>query len=141
MDVENFLVADTVLGILAQRLVRGLCPHCKEGGKHVPTGHELLELGLNEKQMDLARGKPVFRAVGCEECNGLGYSGRTGIYEFLTNSDDIQRLVIQNAPSSQIAKVAVEQGMDTLFDDGLRKVLDGITTFEEVKRVTTAGEH
>ncbi len=140
MDVENFLVADTVLGILAQRLVRALCPHCKEEGKYVPPETELLELGLDEEQMDLARGKPVYRAMGCGECNDLGYSGRTGIYEFLTNSDDIQRLVIQNAPSSQITKVAVQAGMDTLFDDGLRKVLEGITTFEEVKRVTTA-EH
>jgi len=140
MDVENFLVADTVLGILAQRLVRALCPHCKEEGRYVPPETELLELGLDEEQMELARGKPVYRAMGCVECNDLGYSGRTGIYEFLTNSDDIQRLVIQNAPSSQITKVAVSAGMDTLFDDGLRKVLEGITTFEEVKRVTTA-EH
>lgn len=140
MDVENFLVADTVLGILAQRLVRALCPHCKDEGKYVPPETELLELGLDEEQMDLARGKPVYRAMGCSECNDLGYSGRTGIYEFLTNSDDIQRLVIQNAPSSQITRVAVAAGMDTLFDDGLRKVLEGITTFEEVKRVTTA-EH
>jgi general secretion pathway protein E len=91
--------------------------------------------------MAMARGKKVYKAVGCEECNGLGYAGRTGIYEFLQNSDEIQRLVIQNAPSGQIKKVAEAEGMHTLFDDGLRKVLDGITTFEEVKRVTTAGEH
>ncbi len=141
MDVENFLVADTVIGILAQRLVRSLCPHCKEQGKYIPSETELLELGLDEKQMEMALGRTVYRAAGCEECNHLGYSGRTGIYEFLTNSDEIQRLVIQNAPSNQITKVAVEQGMDTLFDDGLRKVLEGITTFEEVKRVTTSGEH
>jgi len=140
MDVENFLVADTVLGILAQRLVRSLCPHCRDESKYVPSETELREIGLNDEQMELALGKPVMKPVGCDECNGLGYSGRTGIYEFLTNSDEIQRLVILNSPSSQISKVAVEQGMDTLFDDGLRKVLDGITTFEEVKRVTTA-EH
>jgi general secretion pathway protein E len=141
MEVENFLVADTVLGILAQRLVRGLCPHCKDQGEYVPTEADLVDIGLNEKQLELARGKSVIRAVGCEECGGLGYAGRTGIYEFLTNSDEIQRLVIQNAPSSQIKKVAEEQGMDTLFDDGLRKVLAHQTTFEEVKRVTTASEH
>jgi general secretion pathway protein E len=141
MDVENFLVADTVLGILAQRLVRSLCPHCMEKGAYVPTETDLLEMGLNDKQMAMARGKKVYKAVGCEECNGLGYAGRTGIYEFLQNSDEIQRLVIQNAPSGQIKKVAEAEGMHTLFDDGLRKVLDGITTFEEVKRVTTAGEH
>jgi len=141
MDVENFLVADTVLGILAQRLVRTLCPHCKDGGKHTPSETELLEMGLNDKQMGLARGHEVYRAVGCDECNGLGYAGRTGIYEFLQNSDEVQRLVIQNAPSGHIKKVAEAEGMDTLFDDGLRKVLDGVTTFEEVKRVTTAAEH
>lgn len=141
MDVENFLVADTVLGILAQRLVRALCPHCKEKGAYVPTETELLEIGLTDEQMAIARGQTVLKAVGCEECNGLGYAGRTGIYEFLQNSDEIQRLVIQNAPSGQIKKVAEAEGMHTLFDDGLRKVLDGTTTFEEVKRVTTSGEH
>ena len=141
MDVENFLVADTVLGILAQRLVRALCPHCKEQGRYEPSETELIEMGLNERQMVEARGHSVMKAVGCDECNGLGYAGRTGIYEFLQNSDEIQRLVIQNAPSGQIKKVAEAEGMHTLFDDGLRKVLDGITTFEEVKRVTTAGEH
>ena len=140
MDVENFLVADTVIGILAQRLVRGLCVHCKDRGQYVPTRQELVELGLNEKQIERALGKPVIKAVGCEECNGLGYAGRTGIYEFMTNSDEIQRLVIQNAPSGHIKKVAEEQGMETLFDDGLRKVLEHVTTFEEVKRVTTASE-
>jgi len=141
MDVENFLVADTVLGILAQRLVRTLCPHCKEKGGYTPSETELLEMGLNDKQMVQARGQQVYRAVGCEECNNLGYAGRTGIYEFLQNSDEIQRLVIQNSPSGQIKKVAEAEGMHTLFDDGLRKVLDGVTTYEEVKRVTTAGEH
>ena len=141
MDVENFLVADTVLGILAQRLVRTLCPHCKDGGAHLTTETELLEMGLNDKQMALARGQQVYRAVGCAECNNLGYAGRTGIYEFLQNSDEIQRLVISNSPSGHIKKVAEAEGMHTLFDDGLRKVLDGVTTYEEVKRVTTAGEH
>jgi general secretion pathway protein E len=140
MDVENFLVADTVLGILAQRLVRGLCPHCKSKGIYVPSADELRELGLNEHQVERALGHPVIKAVGCDECGGLGYAGRTGIYEFLTNSEEIQRLVIQNAPSGQIKKVAEQQGMETLFDDGLRKVLEHITTFEEIKRVTTASE-
>ncbi len=138
MGVENFLVADTLLGVLAQRLVRTLCPLCKE--RHIPSELELTEIGCSADQIREAANATVFRAVGCDECNGLGYSGRTGIYEFLENSEDVQRLVIANSPSGQIKRVAIEEGMFTLFDDGVRKVFHGVTSFEEIKRVTTASE-
>ena len=91
-------------------------------------------MGLTREQVE---GHTLYQAGGCEECNHLGYTGRTGIYEFLENSDEIRRLVIANAPSGDIKKVGVRNGMDTLFDDGVRKVLAGITTFDEIKRVTT----
>jgi general secretion pathway protein E len=138
MDVEPFLVADTMLGVLAQRLVRTLCNLCKR--QYQPTLEELREAGCTDEQIAQVKNATVCKAVGCPECNMLGYAGRTGIYEFMENSEEIQRLVIQNAPSGQIKKVAVEQGMLSLFDDGVRKVFQGITTFEELKRVTTASE-
>ena len=136
MDVEPFLVADTVLGVLAQRLVRTLCPECRE--PHVPDEIELREVGCTNEQIAQVPNATIYRAVGCEECNGVGYAGRTGIYEFLENSDEVERLVIQNAPSGQITRVAREAGMFTLFEDGIRKVFQGVTTFEEIKRVTSA---
>ena len=135
MDVESFLVADTLLGVLAQRLIRTLCEECKK--PYEPADVELDDLGVQRSQLD---GHVVYRAVGCAECNNLGYTGRTGIYEFLENSEEIARLVIANAPSTEIKKVGVKDGMVTLFDDGVRKVLGGVTTFEEVKRVTSSGE-
>lgn len=138
MKVEPFLVADTMLGVIAQRLVRTLCTQCKR--QYVPTEVELIEAGCSKEQIGQVGNATVYKAVGCRECNQLGYSGRTGIYELLENSDAIQHLVIQNAPSGQIKKVAVENGMFTLFDDGVRKVFQGQTTFEEIKRVTTASE-
>ncbi|MEQ1569380.1 MAG: type II secretion system ATPase GspE, partial [Myxococcota bacterium] len=136
MNVEPFLVADTVLGVIAQRLVRTLCTVCKK--PHTTTVTELQEAGCNKEQIAQLGNATLYRAVGCPECNGLGYSGRTGIYELLVNSEAVQRLVIQNAPSGQVKKQAVEEGMFTLFDDGVRKVFQGVTTFDEVKRVTSA---
>ncbi len=136
MDVEPFLVADTVLGVLAQRLVRTLCPYCKQ--QYEPDPLELSEVGCTEEQIAQVPNATIFRAVGCGECNERGYSGRTGIYEFLENNEEIERLVIQNAPSGQIARAGREAGMFSLFDDGVRKVFQGVTTFDEIKRVTSS---
>jgi len=138
MNVEPFLVADTMLGVIAQRLVRTLCPYCRQA--YVPTDVELQEIGCSPEQIAQVPNATIYKAVGCFECNDLGYTGRTGIYELLENSEAIQRLVIENAPSGQIKKVAVEEGMFSLFDDGVRKVFQGVTTFDEIKRVTTATE-
>jgi len=136
MDVESFLVADTMLGVVAQRLVRTLCKECRV--RYEPTALEIEELGASPELTAEAKNATAYKAVGCVECNGLGYSGRTGIYEFLENSDEVQRLVIANATSNQINAVARSEGMVTLFEDGLRKAYRGITTFEEIKRVTSA---
>jgi general secretion pathway protein E len=130
MGVEPFLVASSLLGVLAQRLVRRLCPHCKE--PYSPSDAELLDVGVARTRLV----GPVYRAKGCDQCNQLGYSGRTGIYEFLTASDEIKPLVIANKDAGTIKRKAVELGMTTLRDDGIEKVLLGVTTFDEVMRVT-----
>ncbi len=131
MGVEPFLVASSLEGVLAQRLVRRLCPHCKE--VYRPSDEELTDLMLTRAEVD---GHAVCRAVGCAECNQLGYSGRMGIYELLITHDDLKPLVIKNADAGTIKKKAIELGMKTLRDDGVDKVLMGMTTFDEVLRVT-----
>jgi general secretion pathway protein E len=130
MGVEPFLVASSLLGVLAQRLVRKLCPHCKEA--YVPSDAELADVGVPRRMVV----GPVYRAKGCDLCNQLGYSGRMGIYEFLTAHDDIKPLVIGNADAGTIKRKALELGMISLRDDGIQKVLAGTTTFDEVMRVT-----
>ena len=145
MGVEPFLIASSVVACMAQRLLRRVCPHCRE--QYEPRESELEQLGLlapqsQVRQMMLERfpsGKPTFyRAVGCEECGHSGYSGRSAIYELLVVSDEIRSLVTKNVEASLIKRAAVKEGMLSLMDDGARKVLDGITTAEEVFRVATA---
>ncbi len=130
MGVEPFLVASSLLGVLAQRLVRRLCPHCREA--YTPSDAELVDIGIPRSRI----AGPVYRARGCERCNQLGYSGRTGIYEFLAASDEIKPLVIANKDAGTIKRKAIELGMISLRDDGITKVLEGVTTFDEVMRVT-----
>ncbi len=125
MGVEPFLVASSLIGVLAQRLVRTICPFCKKPYK--PSSDEIKELkGV----------KVLYRGEGCDQCMGTGYRGRTGIFELLIIDDDIRALIAKNVPTNVIKKSAVEKGMDTLREDGIKKVIDGITTLEEVIRVT-----
>lgn len=156
MGIEPFLVASSMLTILAQRLVRVVCPHCKQ--RYIPTAHQLEQIGITEgkiKRMWSAevnnkytRGITgplpewwggdilVYKATGCEECSYTGYRGRTGIYELLLITDKIRSLILRKEDSNTIKKAAIEEGMITLRDDGARKALLGITTLEEVIRVT-----
>jgi type IV pilus assembly protein PilB len=127
MEVEPFLISSSVVGILAQRLVRVICKGCKE--KHAATGALLKELGLRE-------GADFYRGKGCDDCKSSGYSGRIGIFEFLRMSDDIKKLIMSKASADEIRKKAVQEGMRTLRDDGLDKARRGVTTIEEVLRVT-----
>jgi general secretion pathway protein E len=132
MGVEPFLVASSIVGIMAQRLIRTLCTHCKE--PYPAADEELRELGLSR---DMVGAKATFwRGKGCPECHGMGYSGRTGIYELMMPTDDIRQLILQNVDSNSIKKKAMTQGMRTLREDGARKVLVGITSSAEVLRVT-----
>ncbi len=131
MGVEPFLIASSVNALLAQRLVRTICPHCREPFK--PSQKTLSELGLKLK--DLKGGK-LYRGRGCEKCLNTGYMGRLGIYELLPITNDIRKMVLAHADSNQIKDFAVGKGMTTLLQDGLNKAAAGLTTVEEVIRVS-----
>lgn len=131
MGIEPFLVASSLAGVVAQRLVRRLCTHCRE--PFVPSDEELEDMSLTRKDLE---GHTVYRAVGCEHCQGLGYRGRMGIYELLPAWDEIKTMVIANADAGRVKKRAIELGMRTLRDDGFSKVFAGLTSFDEVLRVT-----
>ncbi len=130
MGVEDYLLASSLLGVLAQRLVRQLCPHCREPVEAGPDLLRELRAGANGDE------PTVFREVGCRECAGTGFHGRSGIYELLQIDDHIRKLILNRAPADQIKAAAVERGMRTLRDDGWRKVSAGVTTVAEVLRVT-----
>ncbi|OYP30447.1 GspE/PulE family protein [Rhodopirellula sp. MGV] len=130
MGVEPFLVAGTVEGVMAQRLLRRLCPHCKEA--YTPQKDEL----PRDFPWERAEGCTWYRPVGCRECRQLGYSGRMGIYELLVTNDEIREQAQQRASSWDIRKTAVATGMRTLRMDAWDKVIAGSTSVDEVLRVT-----
>jgi general secretion pathway protein E len=130
MGVEPFLVASSLLGVIAQRLIRRVCSKCKV--PHVPTDFEMQEMGLTSIPSD-AR---IVKAVGCPSCSHSGYSGRTVIHELMTMEDNIRSLIIRNSDGGTIKKAAVQNGMITLREDGINKVLQGITTVDELMRAT-----
>jgi general secretion pathway protein E len=132
MGVEPFLVASSLVAILAQRLVRIVCPHCRQ--KVEPTEAEWAKLGLRDN--GTRRPEFVYKSNGCPKCFKTGYLGRTGIYELLVLEDDIRQLVLKNVDSSTIKRAAVSKGMLTLRDDGADKISRGFTSMEEVLRVT-----
>jgi general secretion pathway protein E len=124
---EPFLIATSLLGVISQRLVRVLCPHCKQ--PHVPSEADAANLDM---PLETAKRARIHKAVGCDKCNYKGYLGRTLIQELLIVSEEIRTLVMQRKDSGAIKKMAVEQGMKTFRDHGIEKVLNGITTIEEV---------
>jgi general secretion pathway protein E len=130
MGVEPFLVSSSVNAILAQRLVRVICPKCKEA--YPADAGMVRELGLADAQ----DGVMLYRGKGCDHCLQTGFKGRTGIYEFLLVNDVLRGLMIQTSDSATLRKAAIANRMRTLREDGVRKVLKGITTVEEVLRVT-----
>ena len=134
MGLEEYLISSTVNGILAQRLVRVLCPDCK---KAYPMPEKLAaecrQKGLIESPSEVE----IYRAVGCEHCGHIGYRGRQAIIEFLPMTTAIKQQVMQQQQASVIQRQAVEEGMRTLYEDGLKKVIAGVTTLEEVLRVTS----
>jgi general secretion pathway protein E len=131
MGVEPFLVSSSVIAIMAQRLVRVICPKCKE--EYVPPPETLRGLGLDPKTLP---NKTVCRGKGCDYCMGTGYRGRSGIFELLYIDDEIRQLVLDRISSNVIKKKAIEKGMLTLRGDGALKVAKGVTTIEEVLRIT-----
>jgi type II secretion system protein E len=134
MGVEPFLVASTVEGILAQRLVRVLCEECRE--PYRPDIEDLPEDFPVEHRLDPEL--LLYRPVGCESCRKTGYHGRLGIYELLVTNDEIRHLMTQAGTSDVIKQAAIRNGMETLRMDGWNKVLSGVTTVDEVLRVTKA---
>ena len=134
MGVEPFLVASSLMAMMAQRLVRRVCQQCREAYR--PTAEELKEVGLTPEAVTRAGNPTIYRAKGCEVCAGTGYRGRTGIYELLMVDDDIRQLTLKNVDSTSIKRSGVHKGMRTLLDDGARKVLAGETTLAEVLSVT-----
>lgn len=131
MGIEPFLVSSSLLGIIAQRLVRTVCKDCAK--KYTPTEEELAEIGLTLKDLG---GKQLFKPVGCPICLETGYAGRTGIHEFLLVDDSIRGEIMKGSDASIIRKVAIQNGMVSLRQDAAIKVINGITTVEEVLRVT-----
>lgn len=131
MGVEPFLITSTLEDILAQRLIRTICPRCKTPYK--PSEFVLNELGLT---LDDVEGKELYYGKGCHECNDTGYLGRTGIFELMMISDAIRELVMKRSPTVMLRTKAREQGMRTLREEGILKIFDGVTSVEEVARET-----
>jgi len=161
MEVEPFMVASSMIGILAQRLVRMLCPTCKEPYEAQDWELEQLAMDANgiaarmRRQIQpqyLPRGaeyqppvpldglRPIFyrppEAKTCTQCGGSGYTGRRGIYELMIIDEGVRGLILKHADATSIRRCAVENGMDTMRDDGARKVLSGMTSVEEVLAAT-----
>jgi type IV pilus assembly protein PilB len=133
IGVKPFLIASAVRGILAQRLVRKLCPDCKEPG--ILNPRELRQLGLEASQLSNAT---VMSPKGCNKCRSSGYRGRMVIAEIFKVDDEVRTMINQQLTTPQLRKRARELGMRTLREDGVRKVLAGITTAEEVIEATMA---
>jgi type II secretion system protein E len=136
MGIEPFLVGSSVEAVLAQRLVRTICPKCTAEQK-IERAY-LRRVGFPEKDIETTK---FCKGAGCEECRQFGYQGRMGIYELLFVDEDLRSLILNRATASAIAQKAIEHGMRTLRDDGWKKVIAGKTTIEEVMRVTQTEEH
>ena len=135
MGVEPFLIASSIIGILAQRLARRICPNCKEPYK--PPAEALHRVGFN---VDDRENVVFYRGRGCEQCRHTGYRGRSGIFEMMLVTEEVADLTVKRAPLSEIRAAALAGGMKTLKTDGFQKVMEGSTTVEEVMRVIfTAG--
>ena len=132
MGVEDYLLTSTVIGILAQRLVRTLCPACK--ASYIALPEVVAELGLHKfaPPGDVT----LYHAKGCKECAQTGFIGRVSIMEMLPMSDSLRTHIMRHANSAELRAEAIKEGMVTMYEDGMRKALNGVTTFEEVLRVT-----
>ncbi len=132
MGVEDYLLTSTVTGVVAQRLVRTLCVHCREPYQALPELIDQLQLG---RFID-GDAITLYSASGCEQCNGTGYLGRTAIAEMLVMSDPVRRQILRRVETGEINRTAVAEGMETMYENGIRAALSGSTTLEEVLRVT-----
>lgn len=131
MGIEPYLITSTVLGFMAQRLVRTICKECKISYK--PTPQELESIGISKKDL---KGGVLYRGKGCSHCMNTGFKGRTGVYELLIINTPIKNAILAGSDTNKINDIALENGFATMRDYGIRKVLDGVTTPDEVLRVT-----
>src|SRR5258708_23357644 len=131
MGAEPYLIASSVIGSIAQRLVRMNCPRCKQQSEEKAV--ELNEIGITEEMLE---GHPVMVGKGCPECRNVGFRGRSGLYEMISVDDTIRQMIVKRETSTEIKQYAMrEQGMTTLLRDGRKRVLNGDTTVKEVLRV------
>ncbi|MBM3461828.1 MAG: type II secretion system protein GspE [Armatimonadetes bacterium] len=131
MDVASYLISASLLGVMAQRLVRRLCPACREA--YTPDDTELGAAGLKRAELG---GRPLYRPKGCKQCFETGFRGRTAVFEVLRVDEEIGRIIVRSGEASAIRGAAREKGMRTLLEDGVRKALNGVTSLEEVIRAT-----
>jgi type IV pilus assembly protein PilB len=135
MGIEPFLITSSLLGVLAQRLVRVICPKCKEA--YTPPSEALHRLGLDPQEH---KDVTLYRGKGCDFCRNTGYKGRLGVFELMTMNEELRNLVLRGVGMDQLREAAVRNGMRILGQDGVQKVLEGITTFEELLRVVFVNE-
>ncbi|HLA39957.1 MAG TPA: GspE/PulE family protein, partial [Candidatus Glassbacteria bacterium] len=133
MGIESFLVSSSVICVVAQRLIRKICPDCK--AEYTPTDEDLIRLNLKEK----GRKYKFYHGAGCANCSDTGYQGRCAVYEILPVSPRIEKMILERTDGPEIKKAAIEEGMMTLYHDALIKAVNGQTSIEEVLRVTYAG--
>lgn len=129
MGVERYLIADSVVGVIAQRLVRRLCPHCKKKRPATEEEKRIMKLPLDKEQ-------EIYEPAGCNLCNQTGYFGRTGIFEIMEVDDNLRRLIASHGTTEELMQAARESGMQTLRENGVRAVLEGITSFEEMMKAS-----
>jgi type IV pilus assembly protein PilB len=134
MGVEPFLTASAVSAVLAQRLARKLCSHCCE--MYTPNAEELLEARVSPEVAAASDGMVLYRKRGCPRCNQTGYRGRIGIFQLLLMNETLAELAVRRASKDEVAREAMSSGMRTLWDDGMAKVAAGLTSIEELARVT-----
>jgi type IV pilus assembly protein PilB len=134
MGVEPFLTGAAVSAVLAQRLARRLCSYCCE--LYTPSVDELMKARVSPEVAAAADGMAFYRKRGCPRCGQSGYKGRIGIFQLLMMSEQLEQLAVAKASREDIERAAIEEGMRTIWDDGLAKVSAGLTSVEELARVT-----
>ncbi len=130
LEVPPSIMVGNIIGIIAQRLVRLLCPHCKE--EYEPSEIEMILLGIDEDEEEIPK---LYRANGCEKCEYIGYKGRISLLEILRVDEDIDELIVKRASNREITNMALEKGFIPIADDGIRRILEGVTSLDEVSRV------
>src|SRR5690606_10834159 len=131
LGIEPFLIGSTLTGVMAQRLVRKICPHCEQVREMTDEEHAAPKISTTKRLS-------VHYGEGCPECRGTGYKGRSGIFELLDIDESLRKQIADSADTEAIRKAGIKNGMQSLRASAIRKLLEGVTTFEEVMRVTSA---